>query len=209
MGRRRDASLPAEPEQARDYLIKVAEECFERHGIRRTTMDDIAARAEVSRPTLYRYFGDRESLIRVISQRRAQQFAGTMPQFFAKYDSLPEKLVEGLLYLGGVGRRDQFFGALVDSDTVGEVHQILMDSPSAIDFAQAVWEPVLDEARRRGELSPHVPIPEVYRWLTSVNILLIGWLTEDGMSADHQRLMIDSFVVPALIAPRPPEADLA
>jgi AcrR family transcriptional regulator len=199
MGRRRDSSLPAEPEQARDYLIKVAEECFERHGIRRTTMDDIAARAEVSRPTLYRYFGDRDNLVRIISQRRAQQFAGTMPRFFAEHDTLRQKLVEGLLHLGEIGRRDQFFGALVGSDTVGEVHRILMDSPSAIDFARAVWEPVLTEARERGELRPHVPFPEVYRWLTSINILLIGWLIGDGMSTEHQRLMIDSFVVPALV----------
>ncbi|MGI8816752.1 MAG: TetR/AcrR family transcriptional regulator [Pseudonocardia sp.] len=32
--------------------MNVAETCFERYGIRRTTMEDIAADAKVSRPTL-------------------------------------------------------------------------------------------------------------------------------------------------------------
>jgi AcrR family transcriptional regulator len=199
MGRRRDASLPAEPERAREYLVDVAEECFERYGIRRTTMDDVAARAQVSRPTLYRYFGDRDNLIRTISQRRAARFAGTMETFFTRHHSLRDKLVEGLLHLGEVGRRDPFFGALVDRETVGEVHEILMDSPGAVDFARAVWEPVLVAARERGELAGHVPFPEVYRWLTSVNILLIGWLADDGQGSAGHRLMIESFVVPALV----------
>jgi AcrR family transcriptional regulator len=204
VGRRRDSALPADPDQARAYLIDMAEKCFETHGFRRTKMDDIAAEAQVSRPTLYRYFGDRDSLILAIAQRRAGRFAGVMQGFFAGYPTLAEQLLEGLLHLGGIGHRDLFFGALVTADTIGEAHQILMDSPAAIDFARDVWEPVLLAARERGELADTIVFPDVYRWLTSVNILLIGWLTNDSEAAAAHRVMIESFVVPAFLSPTAP-----
>src|ERR1700758_711263 len=112
MPRRAAATLPQDSEAAYKQLLDVAEQCFERYGIRRTTMEDIAAEARVSRPTLYRYFGDRESLLTAISQRRAAKFAGKMRSVFAKYGSFEEKLTEGLLYLGRIGARDQFFSSL-------------------------------------------------------------------------------------------------
>ncbi len=36
--------------------------------------------------------------------------------------------VEGLLHLGRIGRRDEFFGTLVTADAVGEAHRLLMDA---------------------------------------------------------------------------------
>lgn len=197
MGRRKVGTLPADPELARARLLDVAEACFERYGIRRTTMEDIANEARVSRPTVYRYFGDRDSLIRTIAQRRAASFAERMQEFFRAYDSLEEELVEGLLYLGRIGRRDPFFGALVTADTVGEVHQVLMDSAAAIDFARDVWEPVLQRAQARGELAEDVSLPAAYRWLTAVNILLIGWYENEGEATPEHRHLLESFVVPA------------
>jgi AcrR family transcriptional regulator len=180
--------------------LDVAESCFERYGIRRATMEDIAAAAMVSRPTLYRYFGDRDSLIRAIAQRRAARFAERMHGFFERYPTLPERLVEGLLYLGRVGRRDEFFSGLITGDGFGEAHRLLMDTrddAAALEFARLVWEPVLTEAKQRGELSDGVVFPAVYKWLTAANILLIGWYEIDGEATDEHREMLRAFLLPA------------
>lgn len=197
MGRRKVPTLPTEPELARAHLLDVAESCFARYGIRRTTMEDIAADAGVSRPTLYRYFGDRDSLTRAIAQRRAAQFAERMHTFFEPYDTLAEQLVEGLLHLGRIGRRDEFFSSLATADAVGEAHRVLMDAEAALDFARLVWEPVLMAAKERGELSEGVRFPAVYRWLTAANILLIGWYEIDGEATPEHREMLEAFVLPA------------
>ncbi len=50
-------------EEARDRLLNAAERCFERLGLRRTTIDDIAQEAKVSRSTVYRYFDGRGDLL--------------------------------------------------------------------------------------------------------------------------------------------------
>lgn len=187
-------------EDTRTQLLDVAERCFERYGIPRTTMEDIAAEARVSRPTLYRYFGDRDSLITEISQRRAARFAGKMKRFFARYESFEEQLVEGMLHLGRIGQRDQFFSSLITPSTVREAHQVLMAPAAAIDFAREVWGPVLDAAQERGELRDGLDRELAYEWLTAINILLIGWIENaHGQIEERHRELLREFFVPAFV----------
>ena len=48
-------------------IISVAESLFKAYGFERTTMDDIADKAEISRATLFNYFPSKEALITVLS----------------------------------------------------------------------------------------------------------------------------------------------
>lgn len=47
-------------------VLQAAKELFLERGFDRTTMDDVAARAGVSKPTLYRYFADKDHLYAAI-----------------------------------------------------------------------------------------------------------------------------------------------
>ena len=50
MPRRGGNALPSDSQAAREFLMDGAENCFEKYGIAKTTMDDIAKMAGVSRP---------------------------------------------------------------------------------------------------------------------------------------------------------------
>lgn len=50
-------------------MLAAAYECFIRHGIRRTTMDDIAACAGMSRPAVYQYVRGKDEAFRRLAQR--------------------------------------------------------------------------------------------------------------------------------------------
>lgn len=45
-------------------ILKIATQQFLRHGLRNVSMDDISRMCGVSKKTLYKYFGDKENLIR-------------------------------------------------------------------------------------------------------------------------------------------------
>ena len=47
----------------RDRILQAALDLFLRQGIRKTSIDDVAERAGVTRVTVYRYFSDRQQLI--------------------------------------------------------------------------------------------------------------------------------------------------
>jgi AcrR family transcriptional regulator len=56
-------------------ILQAARVAFGRKGLNRTTMEEIAEEANLGVATLYRHFGDRESLIRAFIQRYAPQRA--------------------------------------------------------------------------------------------------------------------------------------
>ena len=51
-----------ERERKSNEIIDVAEEIFSLKGFNKTTMDDIAAELELTKPALYRYFQSKEDL---------------------------------------------------------------------------------------------------------------------------------------------------
>ena len=51
---RRNGVVPHDSDAAHAHFLDAAETCFERYGVAKTTMEDIAKMAGVSRPTVYR-----------------------------------------------------------------------------------------------------------------------------------------------------------
>ena len=58
-----------EKEQRREAILDAAEDVFSRKGLQSSTMDEIAERAELSKPTLYLYFGSKEDLYQAVANR--------------------------------------------------------------------------------------------------------------------------------------------
>jgi len=56
-------SARAATDDVRSTILQAAARCIPRHGIRKTTMDDIAREAAMSRPSVYRCFADREDIL--------------------------------------------------------------------------------------------------------------------------------------------------
>ncbi len=69
-----------------DALLDAAHACVLAVGVRRTTMTDVARRADVSRMTLYRRFPDVTSLIQALMTR---EFSAIVAQLDAEVAALP------------------------------------------------------------------------------------------------------------------------
>jgi AcrR family transcriptional regulator len=68
------AASPVDP--ATTAILDAAVVEFERHGLRRVALDDVARRARVSRTTIYRRFAGRDELVAaVIDRENAELFA--------------------------------------------------------------------------------------------------------------------------------------
>jgi AcrR family transcriptional regulator len=52
-----------------ERVLDAAYQCFVRHGVRKTTMDDIAAAAGMSRPAVYQYVRNKEDAFRRLAAR--------------------------------------------------------------------------------------------------------------------------------------------
>ncbi|SDF27312.1 transcriptional regulator, TetR family [Blastococcus aurantiacus] len=62
--------------QRRQQLLDVARELFGRRGFEATSIEEIAAHAEVSKPVVYEHFGGKEGLYAVVVDREMQRLLG-------------------------------------------------------------------------------------------------------------------------------------
>nr|WP_246098200.1 TetR/AcrR family transcriptional regulator [Rhodococcus spelaei] len=72
-------------------MLDAAREEFERYGIRRTNMDDIARRAGISRSTLYRRFPNKDALVEMLVLRESAMFFADLDRVATDLD--PQRAV--------------------------------------------------------------------------------------------------------------------
>lgn len=58
----------------RETILAAAEQLFGERGFSRTTLEDVAVAADVSRPLVYRYFGDKKELFALVVRRVFQEW---------------------------------------------------------------------------------------------------------------------------------------
>jgi len=202
---RRQGVVPQDSEAAQAHFSDASEACFERYGVVKTTMEDIAKMAGVSRPTVYRHFSDRDSLILAVVMRRSRSLIGKAQAFIRRHDRFEDQLVEGLLFLVKTGRKDPFVRILVSPEHLELAHQILGATEAVIDLNLEMWQPILAGAAARAELNPELDFREIARWLTHVELIMVGRFdlaTDD----DLIRGMLRTFLAPAFLAAPVPAA---
>jgi AcrR family transcriptional regulator len=95
-------------QERHDALIDAAAALFQSRGYEQTTMEEIAARADVSPPTLYRYFPRKTELLIAFFWRERERLAGSLDDFHresAAWDAVSS--VAGLLHLNNSGIRSR------------------------------------------------------------------------------------------------------
>src|SRR3954463_11163384 len=78
-------------------VLAAALEQFEEFGIRRTTMEDVARRAGLSRVTIYRRFPGKEALVEAVILGEAQRFFAELEAAVAGIESVEERIVEAFV----------------------------------------------------------------------------------------------------------------
>lgn len=78
-------------------ILKAAYACFTRHGVRRTTMDDIAREAGMSRSAVYQYVRNKEDAFRRLAEGLLQESLATSRTAVAAPGSVAERLTGALM----------------------------------------------------------------------------------------------------------------
>ncbi len=83
---------------ARERLLEVAAICVARDGIAGTGIAHVALEAGVSRPTVYRYFKDRDELVRSVLLQAGLRLANEVQEHIRPFADAGEKIVEATLF---------------------------------------------------------------------------------------------------------------
>ena len=196
---RRSPSQPAAPtatDDARERILAAAERCIDRHGIRKTTMDDVACEVGLSRPSVYRYFADRDDLLIELITRHARALLGRAHKSIARQSSLPDQIVEMVLYTAEHARRDPLPRHILDPDGTRLGRRMIASGTTEMMRAE-MWDPVLDVALANNELPPGLPRSDTHLWLGDVTKMVMRGLEDGEGDVRRYRSILRRFVVPA------------
>lgn len=182
----------------RDRLLAATEACLQRHGIRRTTMTQIAEEAGVSRAALYKHFPDKASLVVETVARTDERFWAEAAARVSAARGIGAQVVAavrfavehepGALLLRLKAQEPDAFAA-----TVGEGLRAML--PGMAGF----WRPYLEAARDSGEVRTDLDVDRAAEWVIRIVVSLVT-IPSDGVPGDVDRLrrFVGDFVVPSL-----------
>lgn len=78
----------AKGRETRERIIRAAAELVAERGVASTSLDDVRARAHVSKSQLYHYFADRGDLLRAVARAASDEVVGGQAELFTQLDTI-------------------------------------------------------------------------------------------------------------------------
>lgn len=191
---------PSTVDEARDRLIDAAEACFSRFGVSKSTLEDIASEAGVSRATVYRYFeGGRDEIILGVVLREARQFLDALQKRVGREADLADAVVEGIMYTIASVRKNEHLGLLFAPEVAGQTTSIAGASTALFEITTDFLRPIFDQAHRQGRLRRDVVAEEAAEFVLR---MILSLLSVDGprrRSDAKQRQFLRTFCASAIV----------
>jgi AcrR family transcriptional regulator len=127
--------------ERREQLIAISRALFAERGFDGTSIEEIAARAEVSKPVVYEHFGGKEGLYAVVVDREVRCLLGMMQESLTA--GTPRLLLEqaALAFLDYIEQSSDGFRILVRDSPVGSASgsfvSIIGDVASRVEYILA------------------------------------------------------------------------
>ena len=159
-------------------------------------MDDVACEVGLSRPSVYRYFADRDDLLIELITRHARALQDRERKSISRQSSLADQIVETVLYTADHGRRDPLTRHVIDPDATNLGRRMIASGTTEIIRAE-MWDPVLDAGVANNQLPPGLPRSDIHLWLGNVTVIVMRGLEDGDGGVRRYRSILRRFVVPA------------
>ena len=194
---------PTGAEEARKRLVLAAASCVDRYGLGKTTVEDVATEAKVSRATIYRYFANRDELLLGVMLGELENSPDD--DFTAVIDAVStvEEFVTVVVgsseHLLGRIRTNPKLRLWLTTEGAG-VSATLSGASRALfeGYAEDVG-PHLTRLQARGLLRDDRTPTEISEWILRV---ILSLLTVEGpgpRTPDEERDVLRAFLAPALV----------
>jgi AcrR family transcriptional regulator len=199
-----EARSPAQPAPAvNERWLDAAESCYTRFGLAKTTMEDVAQAAGVSRATLYRQFKSHDDLLVGVVVREAERLAAEAEVHIQRFDDVGSWIVEGmLLCLREIPRRP-LLAMLFAPEEVGVASRLVLSSERLLAIGADFLRPMFALAGERRLLREGVRIEALMEWVLRI---LMSYLTVPSHLArtdSDLRQLLRAMILPVVLANAP------
>ncbi|MFC9252696.1 TetR/AcrR family transcriptional regulator [Amycolatopsis thailandensis] len=185
-------------------LLDAAYEQFCRMGIRRSTMEDVARRAGVSRITAYRRFATKDALVEQVVRREFRRYFDQFLLDIQQAETAADRVVLGFASALGAIRRNPLIGGLMAVEPDVLVPSMVSDGGGTLAAVQRFVAGQLRREQQAGNVSEDVDVELVAELMTrvSASFLVTPSQVVDLDDDEQVREVARRFLVP-MLRPRP------
>jgi AcrR family transcriptional regulator len=179
-----------------ERLLDAAASCYARFGLAKTTAEDVAREAGISRATLYRHFKNRDELLLAVVAREASRLAAEAEVYLQRFDDVGSWIVEGMLFCFDELPRRPLLAMLLGPEDVGRASRLVLKD---------ILRPIFEPAQRAGLLQESVELDALMEWVLRI---LMSYLTVPSHLAateGEMRHLLQVMMLPAVLK-RPVDA---
>ncbi|MER7274875.1 helix-turn-helix domain-containing protein [Dactylosporangium sp. NPDC000244] len=181
-------------------LLDAAYDQFCRMGIRRSTMEDVARRAGVSRITAYRRFASKDALVEQVVRREFRRYFDRFLVDIKQAATVADRVVLGFVSSLQAIRGNPLIGGLMAGEPDTLIPSMIGDGGGTLATVQRFVAGQLRREQRAGHLSGDVDVEVVAELMTrlSCSFLVTPSHVIDLDDAEQLRALARRFLVPML-----------
>ena len=205
MGRVRSVT-EEEKQRRREMILEAAQGRFQRFGFSKTTMEEIATDAGISKGTIYLYFPAKEDIFTEIMATEALELERLMYHAVKDEKSVRKQLE--MIFIGSIEYMEQhpFLHSTLRRDVEMVTPRILKHIFSIEDRYVSVIEDYVRRGMETGEIEPHNPRLIAYVLYKIFEAFTYGYrLDEEGFDKEDVEELIPLLITKGL-APAKPKA---
>ncbi|MET0235499.1 MAG: TetR/AcrR family transcriptional regulator [Kibdelosporangium sp.] len=171
----------------RQEILRVARQVFSELGYERTTFQEIATRAGLTRPAVNHYFQDKAALYRALFDSVQESVVGASVEQAVAQETLPGRLSAFLEAIVRIDSRDRSFARFMAASVLdGYRHESLRGSTlEQIEQVREFVRQALGAAVESGEVRENIDIPAVTEMIVAV---LWGMALYAGFVGTHDQM---------------------
>jgi len=183
----------------RERLLDAAEGCLEQFGPQKTSMEDVARAAGMSRATVYRYFENRDALLLGVASRQSSALAAEAINYLAQFNTISDWMVEGLLFTLREIPRRPVFASLVTSLDSRASGSLFLGSTGLVQIGVNVLQPIFANAKAQGLLRDDVDPEMLVEWLLRMLWTYLNAPSQVATDEEGMRKLFRMMLIPAVL----------
>ena len=192
------------PEEANTLVLDAAERAFGRLGFERTTIDDIADEAGVSRSLVYRHFGSRDEILTGVIGRITDALTADLAQRLDETQSLGDFIEDAMVHVVVMVRSDPSLISVFSDGGRAAAGRVVGTTGDIKERARRFARSILESAgpQRAAELRDDVDLDAAVDHLVLVGLALIQGFGPVSDDPALLRQYLATFIVPSLVRNR-------
>lgn len=199
-----EAAEPAEDhDETTTRVLDAAFEQFRRFGIRRSSMEDVARRAGVSRITVYRRFASKDALVERVVRREFRRYFDRFSADVRGARTVADRVVLGFVSSLQAIRGNPLIGGLIDAEPDSVVPSMTSDGGRTLAVVQQFVAGRLRQEQQAGQVAEDVDVDLVAEMMVriSASLLVVPSRVVDLDDEEQLRAVARRFLVPMLGPP--------